>query len=96
MKLSTIIMAAALATTGSFAFAQSYEPAPIGSDADRGNGAVINRGPVPTVGQDLDYQNNRSRTTVGQAPREYRDMRDDRPLYAPSFPDAEQAAPAGR
>jgi len=94
MKLRTTLLATALAMTSTLAFAQTYEPAPIGSDADRGNGAVINRGPVPTVGEDLDYQTNRSRTTVGQAPFEDRRMREDRMIHA--SPDATEDAPAGR
>jgi hypothetical protein len=56
MKLKTVVLATAFAVTSSLAFAQ----APIGSDATRGNGAVINRGPVTTVGEDLDFQTNRS------------------------------------
>jgi hypothetical protein len=56
MKLKTIVLATAFTMTNSLAFAQ----APIGSDATRGNGAVINRGPVTTVGEDLDFQTNRS------------------------------------
>jgi hypothetical protein len=43
MTLKTIVLATALAVTSSIAFAQ---PAPIGSSADFGNGAVLNRGPV--------------------------------------------------
>ena len=57
MKLKTIALAAGLALTSSVAFAQ---PAPIGSDADFGNRAMINRGPVTTTGEDLDFQRNRS------------------------------------
>ena len=56
MKLETIVLATALAMTSSVAFAQ---PAPIGSSADFGNGAVINRGPVRTVGEDMDFRTNR-------------------------------------
>jgi len=57
MKLKTIVLAAAVALTSSLAFAQ---PAPIGSSADFGNGAVINRGPVRTVGEDMDFQTNQT------------------------------------
>ena len=57
MKLKTIVLAAAVALTSSLALAQ---PAPIGSSADFGNGAVINRGPVRTVGEDMAFQTNRS------------------------------------
>ena len=57
MKLKTIVLAAAVALTSSLALAQ---PAPIGSSADFGNGAVINRGPVRTVGEDMDFRTNRS------------------------------------
>jgi hypothetical protein len=56
MRLTTIALATALTTMTSLAFAQ----APIGSSADFGNGAVINRGPVPTIGQDMDYRTDRS------------------------------------
>jgi hypothetical protein len=57
MKLKTIVLVAAVALTSSLALAQ---PAPIGSSADFGNGAVINRGPDRTVGEDMDFQTNRS------------------------------------
>jgi hypothetical protein len=57
MKPKTIVLVAAVALTSSLAFAQ---PAPIGSSADFGNGAVINRGPVRTVGEDMDFRTNRS------------------------------------
>ena len=57
MKLKTIVLAIAFAMTSSLVFAQ---PAPIGSSADFGNGAVINRGPVRTVGEDMDFRTNRS------------------------------------
>jgi hypothetical protein len=95
MKIRAVLVAAALTMTSSLAFAQNYEPAPTGSNADRGNGAVINRGPVPMVGEDLDYQTNRSRTTVGQAPFENRTMRGDRMRPEQFSPDADQDAPAG-
>ena len=61
MKLRAIVLAAAFAAIGSLCFAQ---PAPIGSSADFGNGAVINRGPVTTTGEDLDF-----RTGPSYAPR---------------------------
>jgi hypothetical protein len=57
MKLKTIVLAAAVALTSSVAFAQ---PAPIGSSATFGNGAVLNRGPVRTVGEDMDFRTDRS------------------------------------
>jgi hypothetical protein len=57
MKLETVVLATAFAMTSSIAFAQ---PAPIGSSADSGNSAVINRGPVRTVGEDMDFRTNRS------------------------------------
>ena len=57
MRLKTIVLAAAFTIITSLAFAQ---PAPIGSSADFGNGAVINRGPVTTTGEDLDFRANRS------------------------------------
>lgn len=57
MKLKTIGLASAFTLTTCLAFAQ---PAPIGSSATAGNGAVINRGPVTTVGEDLDFRTNRA------------------------------------
>ena len=57
MNLKTIVLATAFAATSSLVFAQ---PAPIGSSATAGNGAVINRGPVRTVGEDMDFRTNRS------------------------------------
>ena len=57
MKLKTIVLATTFVVINSLAFAQ---PAPIGSSADFGNGAVINRGPVRTVGEDMDFRTNRS------------------------------------
>jgi hypothetical protein len=75
MKLNTIVLATAFAMTGSLAFAQ---PAPIGSSADFGNGALINRGPVITTGEDLDFQTGRSyrapsmRTEMGGERMHYR------------------------
>jgi hypothetical protein len=65
MSLKTIALATALTTISSIAFAQ----APIGSSADFGNGALINRGPVPSVGQDMDYRANRSSWGPLYAPR---------------------------
>jgi hypothetical protein len=67
MKPKTIALATALALTSSLALAQD---APIGSSATFGNGAVLNRGPVRTVGEDMDFQTNRS-----WAPRHYRQAR---------------------
>jgi hypothetical protein len=57
MKLKTIVLTTALTLTSSLAFAQ---PAPIGSSADFGNGAVLNRGPVRTTGEDMDFRTDRS------------------------------------
>jgi hypothetical protein len=57
MRRKTIVLATAFTVITSFALAQ---PAPIGSSADFGNGAVINRGPVTTTGEDLDFRTNRS------------------------------------
>jgi hypothetical protein len=57
MELKTVVLATAFAMTSSLVLAQ---PAPIGSSADFGNGAVINRGPVRTVGEDMDFRTNRS------------------------------------
>jgi hypothetical protein len=57
MRLKTIVLAAALAVTSSIAFAQD---APIGSSADFGNGAALNRGPVRTTGEDMDFRTDRS------------------------------------
>jgi hypothetical protein len=56
MRFAAIGLVAALTMTGSFASAQ----APIGSSADFGNGAVLNRGPVTTTGEDLDFRTNRA------------------------------------
>jgi len=56
MRFATIGLVTAFTTISSFAFAQ----APIGSSADFGNGAVLNRGPVTTTGEDLDFRTNRS------------------------------------
>jgi hypothetical protein len=57
MKLKTIVLATAFAMISSLAFAQ---PAPIGSSADFGNGAVINRGPVGSHSEDRDFRINRA------------------------------------
>ena len=56
MSSTTVVLATTFSLISSLAFAQ----APIGSSADFGNGAVINRGPVPTVGEDLDFRTHRS------------------------------------
>lgn len=56
MKFKTIVLATACSMISSLALAQ----APIGSSADFGNGALINRGPVTTTGEDLDFRANRS------------------------------------
>jgi hypothetical protein len=73
MKLETIALAAALALTSSLAFAQ---PAPIGSDATFGNRGMINRGPVRTMGEDMDFL-----TDPRWAPRQYRLVRHRRVRY---------------
>jgi len=57
MQLKTIVLATAFAMISSVAFAQ---PAPIGSSADFGNGAALNRGPVRTTGEDMDFRTDRS------------------------------------
>jgi len=57
MRVRTIVLATAFTVISSFALAQ---PAPIGSSADFGNGAVLNRGPVRTTGEDLDFRSDRS------------------------------------
>ncbi len=69
MKLKTMALATALALTSSLAFAQ---PAPIGSDATFGNRGMINRGPVRTTGEDMDFLTNRSQTNQSWAPLHYR------------------------
>jgi hypothetical protein len=56
MKLKTSAFVTAFVLSSALAFAQ---PAPIGSSADFGNGAVLNRGPVRTTGEDMDFQTNR-------------------------------------
>ena len=93
MQVKTLVLAAALVATSSIALAQ----APIGSAADSGNGAVINRGPVDTVGEDKSdwgrFQRGtieRGRSTVGRAPSRIRRS----PERA--SPDATENAPAGR
>jgi hypothetical protein len=62
MRLETIIFATAMTAISSVAFAQ----APIGSSADFGNGAVINRGPVQTTGEDMDFRRSRAYMPRGQ------------------------------
>ena len=52
MKIRTMILATAFAVTSSVAFAQ---PAPT-----FGNGAALNRGPVRTTGEDMDFRTDRS------------------------------------
>jgi hypothetical protein len=88
MQVRTLVLAAALVATSSIALAQ----APIGSAADSGNGAVINRGPVDTVGEDKSdwgkFQRGpvgREHSTVGRAPSRVR-----------RSPDATENAPAAR
>jgi hypothetical protein len=57
VKIRTMILAMAFAVTSSVAFAQ---PAPIGSSATFGSGAALNRGPVRTTGEDMDFRTERS------------------------------------
>jgi hypothetical protein len=64
MNLKAIVLTTALAMTSSVALAQ---PAPIGSSADFGNGAALNRGPVATTGEDLDFRTHRSGVATGIA-----------------------------
>jgi hypothetical protein len=73
MKPKTMALATALALTSSLAFAQ---PAPIGSDATFGNRGMINRGPVRTTGEDMDFLTDRR-----WAPRHYRFVRHRRVRY---------------
>lgn len=73
MKLKTIALAMALTLASSLAFAQ---PAPIGSDATFGNRGMINRGPVRTTGEDMDFLTDRR-----WAPRHYRLVRHPRARY---------------
>ena len=56
MNFKTLVLATSFVAVSSLALAQ----APIGSSADFGNGAVVNRGPVNTVGEDLDFRTDRS------------------------------------
>lgn len=63
------VLAIALALIGSVALAQ---PAPIGSSADFGNGAALNRGPVRTTGEDLDFRTDRSSRPRLAHPRQAR------------------------
>jgi hypothetical protein len=92
MQLKTIALATAFALTSSLSFAQNSEPARIGSDADVGNRALINRGPNPSTSMDRDGASNRSAgTTVGNAP-----MRRDRTLPERVAPNAQDETPAGR
>lgn len=65
MRLKAIVFAAAMTATSSLAFAQ----APIGSSADFGNGAVLNRGPVPSMGMDMDFRADRSASPSASRPR---------------------------
>jgi len=64
MSLKAIVLATAFTVMNSLAFAQ----APIGSSATFGNGALINRGPVQTVGEDMDFRTNRAATPRMTAP----------------------------
>jgi hypothetical protein len=71
VKIKTVVLATAFAVTSSVAFAQ---PAPIGSSADFGNGAVLNRGPVRTIGEDMDFRTDRSSPPQLAHPRRARSM----------------------
>jgi hypothetical protein len=68
MTLKTIVLASALTVMSSLALAQT---APIGSSADFGNGAVINRGPVGSFSEDRDFRLNRA-ASPGWGARHYR------------------------
>jgi len=57
VKFKTIVLVTAVVMTSSLAFAQT---APIGSSADFGNAGTLNRGPVRTTGEDMDFRTNRS------------------------------------
>jgi hypothetical protein len=57
MKLKTAVLATAFTTISALALAQ---PAPIGSSADFGNGALINRGPLGSHSEDRDFRLNRA------------------------------------
>jgi hypothetical protein len=72
MKLKTIVLATAFAVTSSLALTQ---PAPIGSSADFGNGAVLNRGPVRTIGEDMDFRTDRSAAPWLAHPRQARSLK---------------------
>jgi hypothetical protein len=67
MRLKAIVLVTAFTMTSSLALAQ--RPAPIGSSADFGNGALINRGPVGTHSMDRDFRLNRA---YGYSTRHYR------------------------
>lgn len=75
MKLKAIVLAATVVVTSSLAIAQ---PAPIGSSADSGNGALINRGPVRTTGEDMDFRTDRSSHARVGYPRHTRAMKHSR------------------
>ena len=66
MTLKAIVFATAMTATSSLGFAQ----APIGSSADFGNGAVLNRGPVPSMGMDMDFRADRSASPYVPAPHQ--------------------------
>ncbi len=94
MQVKTLVLATALTLTCSLAFAQ---PAQIGSDADRGNGASLNRGPDLQPGESRSETINRSSgTTVGSAPSEREGVRRDRMLPQRVAPNAVDEAPVGR
>jgi hypothetical protein len=69
MDFKTIVLTTAFILTSSHVFAQ---PAPIGSSADFGNGAVLNRGPVRTTGEDMDFQTNQTSAPRLTRPRQAR------------------------
>jgi hypothetical protein len=75
VKLKTIVLATAVVVSSSVAFAQ---PAPIGSSATFGNGALINRGPVRTTGEDMDFRTDRSSHARMGYPRHTRSMKHSR------------------
>jgi hypothetical protein len=96
MQLKTFALATAFALTSSLAFAQSSGPAAIGSDADMGNRALINRGPDQSTGMDRSPSYRSPGTTIGSAPSASNGTRRDRMLPERVAPNAEDATPARR
>lgn len=75
MKIKAVALATGFAAASSAVLAQ---PAPIGRSADFGNGALINRGPVRTTGEDMDFRTDRSWHPRVMYPRHARHMRHSR------------------